>query len=76
MKAVCAGLIVLFLTTSHGLYQPCQASAGEKQKIPFSIRHPKLHNVGRRIRRTCATLAPIVNFVGSVAQCATPFIKH
>lgn len=40
-------------------------------KERFSSKHPKLHWCGRKIRRTCQILNPIVQFVGSAAQIVT-----
>ena len=37
------------------------------KKVPFALRHPKLHRIGRKIRRTCQVLNPVVQFAGSAA---------
>ncbi len=42
-------------------------------KQPFTVRHPKLHKVGRKIRKTCQVLLPVVQFAGSTAQVARMF---
>lgn len=43
------------------------------EKQPFALRHPKLHKTGRKIRRTCQILQPIVSFGGSCAQIVRLF---
>ncbi len=49
--------------------------AVRKQKVPFSIRHPKLHRLGRRMRQIAIKLDPFIQVGGSVAQVLTA-VKH
>lgn len=42
-------------------------------KLSFAEKHPKLHKAGRKIRRTCQVLLPVVQFAGSAAQVARLF---
>ena len=37
-------------------------------KRSFAQKHPRLHKVGRRMRKLCVTLSPIVSVAGSAAQ--------
>lgn len=37
-------------------------------KPSFAMKHPKMHKAGRKIRRTCQRLTPVVAFGGSCAQ--------
>lgn len=37
----------------------------------FAMKHPKLHKIGRKIRRTCSVLLPIVEFAGACGQVVT-----
>lgn len=48
--------------------------APPRPKQSFAMRHPKLHWCGRKLRRTCQVLNPIVQFAGATAQCITPFL--
>ncbi|MBS2008233.1 MAG: hypothetical protein JST01_14390 [Cyanobacteria bacterium SZAS TMP-1] len=41
------------------------------KKQSFAMKHPKLHKAGRKFRRTCQILQPIVSFGGSCAQIVT-----
>lgn len=49
----------------------------KKKKVPFAVRHPKIHKAERRIRhvaqKIAATIAPWAQIVGGVAQVATFF---
>lgn len=42
-------------------------------KTPFAVKHPRLHRIGRKIRRTCTVLQPVASFAGSCAQIVTMF---
>jgi hypothetical protein len=50
-----------------------------KKKEPFAIRHPKLHKLGRKIRKDAqviaATLAPYFNILTGVMETLVYF-KH
>jgi hypothetical protein len=45
-----------------------QSSIAPAHVQTFAERHPKLHKWGRKIRKTCQILTPLVSFCGSVAQ--------
>lgn len=38
------------------------------KKPSWTARHPRLHRVGRKIRRTCQVLLPVVEFGGATCQ--------
>jgi hypothetical protein len=37
-------------------------------KHSFAERHPKLHKVGRKVRRTCQVMLPVLQAAGAAAQ--------
>lgn len=45
-------------------------------KQPFSVKHPRLHKYGRKLRRVCQLLQPVLSATASSAQIATPFVFH
>lgn len=49
----------------------------KKTKTPFAVKHPKLHTLGRKVRKkvqaTASTLAPYFEIVGGLAQILTYF---
>jgi len=47
-----------------------------KKKEIFSVRHPKLHKIGRKVRKTAQICQPVIQCLGSVGQIVTPFIIH
>jgi hypothetical protein len=37
-------------------------------KHSFAERHPKIHKVGRKVRRTCQVMLPVLQAAGAAAQ--------
>jgi len=68
--------LVLYVMASVALsLPPCMAAdtlvTAPVPKPTFAMKHPKLHAIGRKIRRTCQVLLPVVEFCGSAAQIVT-----
>ncbi len=61
------GTITVTDMTGTKVYQ----MSPKAKKESFAVRHPKLHKAGRKIRRTCTVLLPVVEFAGACAQVAS-----